>query len=96
MVRKKSVPGGGVYQAFALDFPDGESSPPSLAARGEFIIAHFMVLVARKYGIPIVERDEMCGMLEDVQVGQSIPRRLYEAAAAILVEIGAIQRSGQR
>jgi flagellar biosynthesis protein len=85
-----------VCQAFALDFPHGESSPPSLVARGEFDTAHFMVSVARKYGVPIVEREEMCGMLEDVQVGQSIPRRLYEAAAAILVEIGAIQRSRRR
>jgi hypothetical protein len=32
----------------------------------------------------------MCGMLEELEVGQSIPESLFEAAAALLVEIGAL------
>ena len=78
-----------VFQAFALGFPEGDGSPPSVVARGEFNAAEFMVAVARKYGIPIVEKPEMCGMLEELEVGQSIPESLFEAAAALLVEIGA-------
>ena len=81
-----------IFQAFALGFPHGDSSPPSVVARGEFNAAEFMVSVARKYGIPVVERPEMCGMLEEVEVGQSIPEALFEAAAALLVEIGALGR----
>ena len=79
-----------VFQAFALGFPEGDGSPPSVVARGEFNAAEFMVAVARKYGIPIVEKPEMCGMLEELEVGQSIPVSLFEAAAALLVEIGAL------
>lgn len=79
-----------VFQAFALGFPRGEGSPPAVMARGEFDAAAFMVSVARKYGIPIVEKPEMCSMLEEVEVGQSIPESLFEAAAALLVEIGAL------
>lgn len=82
-----------LFQAFALGFPHGEDSPPTVVARGEFDTAAFMVSVARRHGIPIVEKPEMCAMLEDVEVGRSIPERLFEAAAALLVEIGVL---GQR
>lgn len=82
-----------IFQAFALGLPRGESSPPTLVARGEFDAADFMVSVARKYGVPIVERPEMCGMLEEIEVGESIPESLFEAAAALLVEIGVLGRS---
>ncbi len=79
-----------VFQAFALGFPRGEASPPAVMARGEFDAAAFMVSVAQKYGIPIVEKPEMCTMLQEVEVGQSIPESLFEVAAALLVEIGVI------
>jgi type III secretion system FlhB-like substrate exporter len=81
------------FKAFALAFPQGEGSPPTLVARGEFDMAKFMISVARKYGVPVVEKGEMCAVLEEIEIGQAIPQRLYAAAAAILSEIGAIQRS---
>lgn len=80
----------GLFQAFALGFPDGEDAPPAVVARGEFDRAAFMVSVARKHGIPVVEKPAMCTMLEGVDVGDSIPERLFEAAAALLVELGII------
>jgi type III secretion system FlhB-like substrate exporter len=82
-----------LFQAFALGFPDGYEGPPAVVARGEFDMAAFMVSVARKHGIPVVEKPEMCSMLEDVEVGQTIPERLFEAAAALLVELGILGTS---
>ena len=79
-----------LFQAVALGFPDGDDAPPAVVARGEFDMAAFMVSVARKHGIPVVEKPEMCAMLEGVDVGESIPQRLFEAAAALLVELGII------
>lgn len=85
-----------IFQAVALGFPDGDRAPPSVVARGEFDVALFMVSVARKHGVPVVERPEMCGMLEEVAVGESIPERLFEAAAALLVEIGALGKPSEK
>lgn len=79
-----------IFQAFALGLPRGDGAPPSVVARGEFDAAAFMVAVAQKYGIPVVERPEMCGMLEEVVVGESIPESLFQAAATLLVEIGVL------
>jgi type III secretion system FlhB-like substrate exporter len=84
-----------IYQAFALGFPHGEDAAPSLLARGDFDIAAQMVAVAHRHGIPVVERSELCSMLDGVEVGSSIPETLFEAAAALLVEIGALGRGNR-
>jgi type III secretion system FlhB-like substrate exporter len=83
-----------IVQAFALGFPRGQDSPPTVVARGDFDIAAHMVEVARRYGIPVVEKPEMCSLLDDVEVGTSIPESLFKAAAALLVEIGVLGGRG--
>jgi type III secretion system FlhB-like substrate exporter len=83
-----------IAQAFALGFPSGEGAPPTVVARGDFDIAAHMVEVARRYGIPVVEKPEMCSLLDDVEVGTSIPESLFRAAAALLVEIGGLRERG--
>ncbi len=79
------------FQAFALGFPDGESSPPAVVARGEYASAEYMVSMARKHGIPVVEKPELCVALEPLPLDESIPQKLFEAAAALLVEIGVLR-----
>ena len=81
-----------LFQAVALGFPEGEESPPAVVAKGEFDMAAHMVAVATKYGIPVVERPELCEALQEVDIDQSIPQQLFEAAAALLVEIGILHR----
>jgi flagellar biosynthesis protein len=80
------------FQAFALDISKSNVAPPVLSARGEYDLANFIVHCARKYGVPVVERPELCSALEDLDVDQQIPVELFEAAAALLVEVGAIVR----
>jgi flagellar biosynthesis protein len=79
------------FQAFALDLPKGPESPPVLSARGEYDLANYIVACARKHGIPVIEKPEMCSALEDVEVDSEIPVELFEAAAAILAEVGALK-----
>ena len=78
------------FQAFALDLPKGTASPPVLSARGEYDLANHIVACARKYGIPVVEKPEMCAALQEVELDEEIPVELFEAAAAILAEVGAL------
>lgn len=83
---------GAHYRAVALGFSedDGEEGPPILNARGERLVAETIVAIARRNGIPVVERPEFVEALDDVPVDSSIPRRLFEAAAALLAEVGAL------
>ena len=84
------------FQAFALDLPQGASAPPVLSARGEYDLANHIVDVARRYGIPVVEKPEMCEALNEVELDAEIPVELFEAAAAVLAEIGALAPSERR
>jgi len=78
------------FQAFALGLPQGGESPPVLAARGEYTLADEIVRIARRFGVPVVERDDLCSALAPLPVDQQIPAQLFEAAAALLNEVGAI------
>lgn len=75
------------HQAFALELPNGLESPPTLSARGEYNLANFIVACAKKHGIPVVERPELCAGLSDLEIDTEIPTELFEAAAAVLREI---------
>lgn len=79
-----------IFQAYALGFSNGESSPPTVVTSGEFDIAAMIVAAAKRHGIPVVERPAMCDLLQGLEVGEEIPEALFEAAAALLVEIGAL------
>jgi flagellar biosynthesis protein len=82
------------FQAFALGFPDGSDAPPALTARGEYGLADEIVRIARRYGIPVVEKDEIAQSLAPLEIDQRIPPELFEVAAALLVEVGAIDGLG--
>ncbi len=82
------------FQAFALNLNNGPKTPPVLTARGEYALADFVVACARKHGIPVIEKPEICCALEDVEVDDEIPVELFEAAAAILAEVGALEPRG--
>jgi type III secretion system FlhB-like substrate exporter len=79
------------FQAFALELPNGPQCPPVLSARGEYDLASYIVACARKYGIPVIEKPEMCRALEDIDLDTEIPVDLFEAAAAVLAEVGALK-----
>jgi flagellar biosynthesis protein len=81
-----------IFQAFALELTDDSECPPTLSAKGEYDLARHIVRCAKKYGVPIVERPELCATLETLEVDEQIPSELFEAAAAILAEVGAIGR----
>ncbi len=85
-----------LFQAYALGFPLGEESPPALVAKGEYASAEHIVMIARRHGIPVVEKPELCAALEPIPIDASIPQKLFEAAAALLVEIGALRAQSGR
>lgn len=83
-----------IFQAFALEVSADTESPPRLAAKGDYDLARHIVACAKKHGIPIVERPEVCEALDALDIDQQIPAELFEIAAAILAEVGALGRRG--
>lgn len=81
-----------LFQACALGFPEGEGNPPCVVAKGEFASAEVLVAMAERYGVPVVERDDLCESLHEVPLDHEIPETLFEAAAALLAELRILRR----
>jgi flagellar biosynthesis protein len=81
------------YQAVALGFTQDEAdSPPVVSVKGSYQVAETMMAIARRHGIPVVERAELATALEQVPVDAPIPAKLFRAAAALLAEVGNLAR----
>jgi type III secretion system FlhB-like substrate exporter len=48
------------------------------------------VALAKRYGVPVVERPELAEALSEVELDQEVPAHLFEVAASLLVEIGVL------
>ncbi len=63
------------------------SAAPTVAVQGEHLMADQIVRVARRFGVPVVERPALAQALSGIDLDQQIPERLYEAVALVLREI---------
>lgn len=78
------------FRAAALSLGGELSSAPTLSAVGEHEIAKYIVQCAKAFGVPVVERSELCDAVSDLELDEAIPAELYEIAAAVLIEVGAV------
>lgn len=63
------------------------SGAPVLSIKGAYVNADAIVSIARRHGIPIVEKSDLVRVLECVEIDEEIPTELYEAVATILHQI---------
>lgn len=61
---------------------------PSLALKGEFLLADRVVEVARRFGVPVVEDAGLAQALSPLEIDQKIPEKLYRAVAVLLNYLG--------
>lgn len=73
------------HVAVALEFDRERMETPVVAAKGAELMARRIRETALEHGVPVVERPELArAIYKAVDVGQAIPRELYEATAEIL------------
>jgi flagellar biosynthetic protein FlhB len=73
------------HVAVALRWDEKTMSAPRVVAKGADHLARRMKQVARKHGVPIVERRPLARALyQAVEVGMEIPPKLYYAVAEVL------------
>jgi flagellar biosynthesis protein len=79
-----------VFQAVGLGGETDIDTAPRVVCKGEYGLADTIVALAKRYGVPVVERAELTEALMQVPLDQEIPDELFEAAAVLLVEVGAL------
>lgn len=74
-------------RAIGLHYSGSDDDVPGIALKGDALDADQIVALARRHGIPVVERAELVEALDRLEPGQTIPEKLYRAVALVLAEL---------
>ena len=77
--------------AVGLAYEESTDDAPTVIVKGEGLEADALVRLARRYGVPVVEKSEISELLSGIPLDESIPQDLYEAVAIILSELKSFQ-----
>lgn len=73
------------HLAVALRFDEeGDSSAPEVVGKGQDELARRMIQIAEEAGVPVMRDVPLARGLFELEVGEEIPERLYDAVAAVL------------
>ena len=70
--------------AIGLEYDPNERGAPLVGVKGEYLSADEIVKIARRYGVPIIEKPALAKALRPLELEQQIPDELFEAVAAVL------------
>lgn len=74
-------------EAIALSYEKGDEAP-KVVATGRGYMADKIVQRAQESNVPIHQDEKVADALSKVELGQYIPKELYEVVAEILVFVG--------
>lgn len=76
-----------IFRAVGIGGEDLALDAPRVVCKGEYQLADTIVSLAKRHGIPVVERPELAEALAEVPLDEEIPAHLFELAASLLVEL---------
>ncbi len=74
-------------KAIALSYQE-DMNAPTVVASGSGKVAENILEEAKKHHVPVYEDKKLATILAELQVGEQIPRELYELVAKVLVFVG--------
>lgn len=77
--------------AIALEYENGDVAPKVIAS-GRGYLAEKILDKAEEYDIPIHKDEKLAGSLEQLEIGEYIPRELYQVVAEVLVYVDAMDK----
>jgi type III secretion YscU/HrpY family protein len=72
------------HLAVALRYDDERHEAPEVIAKGQDELAQRMIRAAHEAGVPVMRDVPLARALHELELGEEIPERLYEAVAAVL------------
>lgn len=77
--------------AIALEYEKGDIAPKVIAS-GKGYLAEKIIDTAEEYDIPVHKDAKLAKSLEEIELGEYIPRELYQVVAEILVYVDAMDK----
>jgi len=72
-------------KAVALKYKAYEENAPKVIAKGKGEIAKKIIEKAKKFDVPLFQNEELADMLLNVEVGDEIPPKMYDAVIEVFV-----------
>lgn len=77
--------------AIALEY-EAEDIAPKVIASGKGYLAEKIISAADEHEIPVHKDARLAKSLEDLEIGEYIPRELYQVVAEVLVYVDAMDK----
>lgn len=74
-------------RAIGLHYQAETDAAPGISIKGDALDADQIVQLARRYGIPVIEKPQVVQALDSFETGEFVPERLYRAVAVILADL---------
>lgn len=87
----KKLPGNENDTAIALEYESGDVAPKVIAT-GKGYLAEKIVKTAKEHNIPIHQDEKLAKGLEQLDLGEYIPKELYQVVAEVLVYVDAMDK----
>jgi flagellar biosynthesis protein len=87
-----SKEGKTIKEAAALAYQAGSPGAPVVTAVGRGLVAEKMLELARENNVPVVSDALLAHTLNQLDVGEEIPREFYAIVAQILVAVSRMDR----
>lgn len=86
-----------ILEAAALTYKGESGGAPVISALGRGLVAERMLERAKEFNIPVVSDSLLAHALNQMDVGEEIPREFYAIVAQILVTVSKMDREyGER
>ena len=77
--------------AIALEYEKGDVAPKVIAT-GKGYLAEKILDTAKDYDIPVHKDEKLARSLEDIELGEYIPKELYQVVAEVLVYVDSMDK----
>ena len=72
-------------KAVALKYKACEDMAPKVVAKGRGELAERIIQKAKEFDVPLFQNEELADMLLNVDVGEEIPPKMYEAVVEVFI-----------
>ena len=73
--------------AIGLSHNAGSDSSPTISVKGDHFEADEIVRLAKRFGVPVVEKKELAKALKALKLDENVPTELFEAVALVIAQV---------
>ncbi len=82
-------------KAVALKYKAYEEMAPKIVAKGKGELAKKIIEKAKEFDVPLFQNEELADMLLNVEIGEEVPPKMYEAVVEVFIWLYKLEEKAQ-